>query len=81
MRRRQFGPGTKVTVRNKFYLLDYHYSKDMYEEGHVHFRWVPGENNLVDIMTKSLTPVLLETFHTMVCGYSVSQWSSWQHQC
>ena len=66
------GIDPKVTDGNKFYLLDLHFCKDMQEEGHVQYRWVPRENNHSDIMTKPLGTVLLERFVEPTSGYSAS---------
>jgi hypothetical protein len=66
------GIDPKVTDGNKFYLLDLHFYKDMQEEGHVQYRWGPGENNHSDIMTKPLGTVLFERFVEPTSGYSVS---------
>jgi hypothetical protein len=62
----------KVTGGNKFYFLDLHFCKDMYEEGHVQYRWVLGENNHADSMTKPLGTVLFEKFVAHGSGYSKS---------
>lgn len=66
------GMEPKVTVENKFYLLDHHYRKDMFEEGHVQYRWVEGSNNSADVTTKPLGTVLLQKFASMMCGYEES---------
>ena len=62
----------KVTEGNKFYVLDLHFCKDMFEEGHVQYRWTPGENNHADIMTKALGTVLFDRFVKSSSGYSKS---------
>ena len=66
------GIDPKVTEGNKFYLLDLHFCKDMQEEGHVQYRWVSGENNHADIMTKALGTVLFDRLVAPSSGYSTS---------
>jgi hypothetical protein len=69
----------KVTEGNKFYLLDLHFCKD--EEGHAQYRWVLGENNHADIMTKPLgTGCSTGLWHRAADTRSL-RLRCWHHHC
>ena len=60
----------KVTEGNKFYFLDLHFCKYMYEEGHAQYWWVVGTIDHADIMAKSLGAASFEKNVMPISGYS-----------
>ena len=58
-----------VTSGNKFYLLDYHYSKEAINLGHTCARRVDTTNNIADIFTKALGAGDLERLTLLATGY------------
>ena len=58
-----------ITAGNKFYLLDYHYTKEQIKAGNISTRRVDTKNNFADIFTKSLGPQDLTRLTTMLTGY------------
>ena len=49
-----------VTNGNKFYLLDYHYSREAVKEGHTSTRRVDTKANYSDMFTKAVPKIDLE---------------------
>ena len=41
----------RITKRNRFYLSDYHFVREIYAEGHVLSTWIFGNGNGADMYT------------------------------
>ena len=58
-----------ITAGNKFYLIDYHYTKEQIKSGHISTRRVDTKDNFADIFTKSLGPQDLNRLSNKLNGY------------
>ena len=52
----------RITERNRFYLTDYHFVREIYAEGHVLPTWIFGNGNGADMYTKLLDDNCLTSF-------------------
>ena len=59
-----------LTLGNRFYTKDLHYSKDQYDRGIICPRKIPTDDNIADGFTKSLPTCKHELFTPQLCGYS-----------
>jgi len=57
-----------VTNGNKFYLLDYHYSREAVKLGHTSTRRVDTKANYSDMFTKAVPKIDLERLGEMLKG-------------
>ncbi len=57
-----------VTNGNKFYLLDYHYSREAVKEGHTSTRRVDTKSNYSDMFTKAVPAIDLTRLGEVVTG-------------
>ena len=58
-----------LTVGNRFYTPDLHYSKERHEQGDQCYRKVPSEDNISDSLTKCTTTAIFERHVHMIMGY------------
>jgi hypothetical protein len=58
-----------LTLGNRFYTKDLHYSKDQYDRGIICPRKIPTDDNISDGFTKSLPACKHELFTPQLCGY------------
>lgn len=59
----------RITERNRFYLSDYHFVREIYAEGHVLPTWIFGNGNGADMYTKALGRQLFDQFCPAETGY------------
>ena len=59
----------RITERNRFYLSDYHFVREIYVEGHVLPTWIFGNGNGADMYTKALGRQLFDQFCPAETGY------------
>ena len=59
----------RITERNRFYLSDYHFVREIYADGHVLPTWIFGSGNGADMYTKALGRQLLDQFWPAETGY------------
>ena len=60
-----------LTVGNRFYTPDLHYSKERHEQGDQCYRKVPSEDNISDSLTKCTTTAIFERHVHMILGYEL----------
>ena len=60
----------RVTERCRFYLIDYHYVREIYEDGHFFPYWIDTLNNGSDIYTKSVPRQTMLRLRPRETGYS-----------
>ena len=60
----------RITERNRFYLTDMHYVREIYELGRLRPHWVMGAQNGADIYTKAVSRQVLLQLRDKETGYS-----------
>jgi len=60
----------RITERNRFYLTDYHFVREIYAAGDVLPTWISGAGNGADIYTKAVGKQLFDTLAPGETGYS-----------
>lgn len=60
----------RITPGNRFFLVDYHYSKEAYEMGFIDSLKIGTDDNVADVLTKALTFGKLEKLCGRLCGYT-----------
>ena len=60
----------RITERNRFYLSDYHFVREIYADGHVLPTWIMGSTNGPDIYTKAVGRQIMNLLQPVETGYS-----------